>query len=76
MLTRGVEVPGMAFWHDPGSSRRNSQVDPWCWNPENTVLACCRVVKELSSNEEAAPSVKITPVRPDLKVGAPKKAAL
>eukprot|EP00959_Pyramimonas_sp_CCMP1952_P004963 103949-Pyramimonas_sp.AAC.1 len=34
-LIRGVEVPGMAFWHDSVPSRRNSQVDPWRWNPEN-----------------------------------------
>eukprot|EP00959_Pyramimonas_sp_CCMP1952_P438750 9185723-Pyramimonas_sp.AAC.1 len=30
-----VEVLRMAFWHDSGSSRRISQVDPWHWNPEN-----------------------------------------
>eukprot|EP00959_Pyramimonas_sp_CCMP1952_P252286 5271165-Pyramimonas_sp.AAC.1 len=29
MLIRGVEVPGMAFWHDSGSSRRNGQSDSW-----------------------------------------------
>eukprot|EP00959_Pyramimonas_sp_CCMP1952_P436291 9136098-Pyramimonas_sp.AAC.1 len=54
-LIRGVaEVPIMAFWRVSGSSRRNSQVDPWRWNPEN-VLACFRVFKRLSSNE-AVPS--------------------
>eukprot|EP00959_Pyramimonas_sp_CCMP1952_P270473 5654342-Pyramimonas_sp.AAC.1 len=25
-MTRGAEVPGMAFWHDSRSSRRNNQV--------------------------------------------------
>eukprot|EP00959_Pyramimonas_sp_CCMP1952_P193974 4056171-Pyramimonas_sp.AAC.1 len=29
----------MAFWHDSRSPRRNGQVDPWNWNPENNVLA-------------------------------------
>eukprot|EP00959_Pyramimonas_sp_CCMP1952_P417221 8741378-Pyramimonas_sp.AAC.1 len=38
-----VEFPGMVLWHDPGSPRRNSQVDPWRWNMENNVLACVRV---------------------------------
>eukprot|EP00959_Pyramimonas_sp_CCMP1952_P108391 2266361-Pyramimonas_sp.AAC.1 len=36
-LSRGVEVPGMAFWHDSRSSRRNCQVDRWRWSPENIV---------------------------------------
>eukprot|EP00959_Pyramimonas_sp_CCMP1952_P096272 2012904-Pyramimonas_sp.AAC.1 len=30
------EIPRTAFSHDPGSSRRNRQVDPWRWTPENT----------------------------------------
>eukprot|EP00959_Pyramimonas_sp_CCMP1952_P023889 500861-Pyramimonas_sp.AAC.1 len=47
-LTRGVAIPGMAFWHDSRSSRRNNQADPWRW--EN-VLACFTVFKRLSSNE-------------------------
>eukprot|EP00959_Pyramimonas_sp_CCMP1952_P043454 908760-Pyramimonas_sp.AAC.1 len=50
-LIRGVKIAGMAFWHDSGSSRRNSQVDPWRWNSENHVLACFRVFKRLSSHE-------------------------
>eukprot|EP00959_Pyramimonas_sp_CCMP1952_P215477 4508084-Pyramimonas_sp.AAC.1 len=50
-MIRGVEVPGMAFWRDSGSSRRNSQVHPWRWDTENNVLACFRVFKRLSSNE-------------------------
>eukprot|EP00959_Pyramimonas_sp_CCMP1952_P097894 2045844-Pyramimonas_sp.AAC.1 len=56
MLILRVEVLGMAFWHDSGSSRRNSQVDPWRWNPENNVLACFRVFKRALSNE-AVPSI-------------------
>eukprot|EP00959_Pyramimonas_sp_CCMP1952_P459697 9478666-Pyramimonas_sp.AAC.1 len=44
-LTRGAEVPGMVFWRDSGSSRRDSQIDPWRWNPEDGVSACCRVFK-------------------------------
>eukprot|EP00959_Pyramimonas_sp_CCMP1952_P359216 7521483-Pyramimonas_sp.AAC.1 len=38
-LIRCVEVPRMAFWYESGSSRRNSQVDPWRWNPESNDLA-------------------------------------
>eukprot|EP00959_Pyramimonas_sp_CCMP1952_P075722 1582840-Pyramimonas_sp.AAC.1 len=52
----GGEIPGLAFWRDPGSSRRNSQVDPWRWGTESNALACFRVFKRLSSNE-AGPSV-------------------
>eukprot|EP00959_Pyramimonas_sp_CCMP1952_P334610 7007241-Pyramimonas_sp.AAC.1 len=37
-LSRGVDDPGMVFWQDSGSSRRNSLVDPGLWNPENGVL--------------------------------------
>eukprot|EP00959_Pyramimonas_sp_CCMP1952_P412688 8647859-Pyramimonas_sp.AAC.1 len=37
-LIRGAEVPGMAFGHVSGSSRRNSQIDLWRWNPENDSL--------------------------------------
>eukprot|EP00959_Pyramimonas_sp_CCMP1952_P059347 1239434-Pyramimonas_sp.AAC.1 len=55
-LIRGVEVAGMAFWHDSGSSKHNRQVHLWRWSPENHVLACFRVLKRLSSNE-ALPSV-------------------
>eukprot|EP00959_Pyramimonas_sp_CCMP1952_P378428 7927444-Pyramimonas_sp.AAC.1 len=61
MLTRGVQAPGMAFWHESGPSRRNSQVNSWRWNPENNVLACFRVFNKLSSNE-ADPSMKSTVV--------------
>eukprot|EP00959_Pyramimonas_sp_CCMP1952_P119997 2508960-Pyramimonas_sp.AAC.1 len=57
-LIRGVEVPGMAFRHDSGSSRRNSQVDPWRGNPKNNVRACFRIFKRLCSNE-AAPSMEM-----------------
>eukprot|EP00959_Pyramimonas_sp_CCMP1952_P046713 975779-Pyramimonas_sp.AAC.1 len=49
-LIRGVEIPGMAFWRNWGSSRRNSRVDPFRWDPENNVLACFRIFKRLSSN--------------------------
>eukprot|EP00959_Pyramimonas_sp_CCMP1952_P287263 6007472-Pyramimonas_sp.AAC.1 len=56
-LMRGVEVQGVAFWHDSGSSRRSSHVDPWRWSPENNVLACFGVFTRLSSNG-AVPSVK------------------
>eukprot|EP00959_Pyramimonas_sp_CCMP1952_P309019 6466816-Pyramimonas_sp.AAC.1 len=35
----------MSFWHDSGSSKRSSQVDPWRWNPEVDALACFRVFK-------------------------------
>eukprot|EP00959_Pyramimonas_sp_CCMP1952_P350451 7342272-Pyramimonas_sp.AAC.1 len=45
MLVRGVEDLKTAFWHDSGSSRRSSPVDPWRWNPEKDVLACFRVFK-------------------------------
>eukprot|EP00959_Pyramimonas_sp_CCMP1952_P177756 3715350-Pyramimonas_sp.AAC.1 len=41
----------MASWHDSGSSRRNGQVSPWRWSPENGVLGCVRVFKWLSPNE-------------------------
>eukprot|EP00959_Pyramimonas_sp_CCMP1952_P206167 4311480-Pyramimonas_sp.AAC.1 len=58
-LIRGVAVPGMAFWHDSGSPRRNTQVDPWRWNPESNVLACFRIFKVLSSTD-AVPSVGMT----------------
>eukprot|EP00959_Pyramimonas_sp_CCMP1952_P409120 8574013-Pyramimonas_sp.AAC.1 len=51
MLVCFVEVPGMVGWLDSGLSRRNSQVVPWRWNPENDVLACFRVFKRLSSEE-------------------------
>eukprot|EP00959_Pyramimonas_sp_CCMP1952_P133149 2783704-Pyramimonas_sp.AAC.1 len=44
-LARRVEVPGIAFPLDSGSSRRNNQVDPWRRNPDNDVLACVRVFK-------------------------------
>eukprot|EP00959_Pyramimonas_sp_CCMP1952_P353622 7408826-Pyramimonas_sp.AAC.1 len=37
-LIRGVEMPGMAFWRDSGSTKRSSQVDSWRWNPENNVF--------------------------------------
>eukprot|EP00959_Pyramimonas_sp_CCMP1952_P126255 2640540-Pyramimonas_sp.AAC.1 len=43
--------PGTAFWHDSGSSRRNSQVYPWRWDTENDVLACFRVFRQLPSNK-------------------------
>eukprot|EP00959_Pyramimonas_sp_CCMP1952_P331650 6944725-Pyramimonas_sp.AAC.1 len=59
MLIRCVEVPGTAFWHDSGLSRRNGPVDPWRWNPENTVLMCFRVFKRLSA-KEAAPDMFAT----------------
>eukprot|EP00959_Pyramimonas_sp_CCMP1952_P030952 649158-Pyramimonas_sp.AAC.1 len=39
-LIRGAEFPGMPFGHDSRSPRRNSQVDPWRWSPENNVVAC------------------------------------
>eukprot|EP00959_Pyramimonas_sp_CCMP1952_P195003 4077706-Pyramimonas_sp.AAC.1 len=52
----------MAFWCDSGSSRRNSQADPWRWSPEKIVLACVRVFKQLSS-KEAVPSVEMNPCR-------------
>eukprot|EP00959_Pyramimonas_sp_CCMP1952_P448904 9399832-Pyramimonas_sp.AAC.1 len=61
-LIRGVEVLGTAFWHDSGSSRRNSHVDPWRWSLENHVLACFRVFKRLSSNG-AVLSVEMNPCR-------------
>eukprot|EP00959_Pyramimonas_sp_CCMP1952_P194251 4062220-Pyramimonas_sp.AAC.1 len=50
---RGLAVwnPGMAVWPDSGSSRRNSQVDPWRRNPRNNVLAGFRVFKWMFSNE-------------------------
>eukprot|EP00959_Pyramimonas_sp_CCMP1952_P058359 1218843-Pyramimonas_sp.AAC.1 len=48
----------MAFWYDPGSSGRSSQVDTWRGNPENNVLACSRVFKRLCSNE-AIPSMEM-----------------
>eukprot|EP00959_Pyramimonas_sp_CCMP1952_P367462 7696533-Pyramimonas_sp.AAC.1 len=51
MQIRSVGVPRMVFWHDPGLSRRTSQVDPWRWNPEKNVLACFRVFERLSSKE-------------------------
>eukprot|EP00959_Pyramimonas_sp_CCMP1952_P179251 3747464-Pyramimonas_sp.AAC.1 len=56
----------MAFWHDSGSSRRNCQVDPWRWNPENNVLLCFMVFKRLSSNE-AVPSLEMTRCRSFVK---------
>eukprot|EP00959_Pyramimonas_sp_CCMP1952_P359905 7535763-Pyramimonas_sp.AAC.1 len=37
-LIRGVEVPGMAFRHDSGSSRRNSKITSWRWSSENCAL--------------------------------------
>eukprot|EP00959_Pyramimonas_sp_CCMP1952_P414804 8690710-Pyramimonas_sp.AAC.1 len=56
----------MAYWYDSGSSRRNSQVDSWRWNPENNVLACFRVFKRClptrqfpASSNEAVPRVEI-----------------
>eukprot|EP00959_Pyramimonas_sp_CCMP1952_P215974 4517335-Pyramimonas_sp.AAC.1 len=61
-LVRGAEVPGMAFWHYSGSSRRNNQIDQWRWNPENDVLACFKVFKRLSSNE-ATPSMNMNRYR-------------
>eukprot|EP00959_Pyramimonas_sp_CCMP1952_P185309 3874776-Pyramimonas_sp.AAC.1 len=61
-LIRCEEVPGLALWHHSGSSRRNSQVDPWRWNPENNVLACFRVFNRLPSIE-ADPSMDRTLVR-------------
>eukprot|EP00959_Pyramimonas_sp_CCMP1952_P081620 1705109-Pyramimonas_sp.AAC.1 len=57
-----VEVLGMGFWHDSGSSRRNSQVDPVRWNPENNVLACSRLFRRVSSNE-AVPSMEMNRCR-------------
>eukprot|EP00959_Pyramimonas_sp_CCMP1952_P058563 1222950-Pyramimonas_sp.AAC.1 len=50
-LIRGAEVPGLAFRYESGSPRRNSQVDPWRWNPENNFDARFSVFKWLSSNE-------------------------
>eukprot|EP00959_Pyramimonas_sp_CCMP1952_P303000 6339924-Pyramimonas_sp.AAC.1 len=61
-LVRGVEIPRLVFWHDPRSSRRKSQVDPWRWNPENNVFVCFRVFKRLSSNE-ADPSMEMNRCR-------------
>eukprot|EP00959_Pyramimonas_sp_CCMP1952_P414411 8683041-Pyramimonas_sp.AAC.1 len=49
-LIRGTEVPGMAFWHDSGWSRHNSQVYSWRWNPENGVLARFKMFTRLSPN--------------------------
>eukprot|EP00959_Pyramimonas_sp_CCMP1952_P275910 5766972-Pyramimonas_sp.AAC.1 len=51
MLARGVQIPRMVFRHDSGSSKRNGQVDPWRWNPENNVLTCLKVFKQFFSNE-------------------------
>eukprot|EP00959_Pyramimonas_sp_CCMP1952_P435432 9117711-Pyramimonas_sp.AAC.1 len=56
----------MAFWHNSGSSRRNNEVDPWRWNPENNVVACFRVFKRLSSIE-AVPSLEIEPLYEPVK---------
>eukprot|EP00959_Pyramimonas_sp_CCMP1952_P008299 173532-Pyramimonas_sp.AAC.1 len=50
-LVRGIEIPGMAVWRDSGSSRPNSQVEPWRGNPENNGLTCFKFFKRLSSNE-------------------------
>eukprot|EP00959_Pyramimonas_sp_CCMP1952_P065951 1376955-Pyramimonas_sp.AAC.1 len=36
MLVRCVRVPGVAFQHDSGLSRRDSQINQWRANPENT----------------------------------------
>eukprot|EP00959_Pyramimonas_sp_CCMP1952_P086545 1810343-Pyramimonas_sp.AAC.1 len=47
---RCVEISRLAFWHDSRSSRRNIQVDPWQWNPEDIGLACFRVFDRLSFN--------------------------
>eukprot|EP00959_Pyramimonas_sp_CCMP1952_P343715 7199761-Pyramimonas_sp.AAC.1 len=49
-LIRGVEVPGIVFWHGSGSSGRNNQVDSWRWKPENDVLARVRIFTRLSLN--------------------------
>eukprot|EP00959_Pyramimonas_sp_CCMP1952_P266506 5571515-Pyramimonas_sp.AAC.1 len=54
-MFRGGEVPGMALWHDSGSSRRNRQVHPWRWNTENNVLAYLRVCRRLFSKEAGPP---------------------
>eukprot|EP00959_Pyramimonas_sp_CCMP1952_P273708 5720975-Pyramimonas_sp.AAC.1 len=51
MFICAVGVPGMAFWHDSGSSKRNHQVDPWGWRPENNVWVCFRGFKRLFSKE-------------------------
>eukprot|EP00959_Pyramimonas_sp_CCMP1952_P270881 5662978-Pyramimonas_sp.AAC.1 len=56
------EVPGTAFWHEPGSSKRNNHVDPWHWNPRNDVFANAKVFKRLCSNE-AVPPLEIILVR-------------
>eukprot|EP00959_Pyramimonas_sp_CCMP1952_P064178 1340569-Pyramimonas_sp.AAC.1 len=62
MLIRGVEVPTMAFWRDFRVSGRSSQVDLWRGNPENYVLACFKVFKQLSSND-VVPSMEINRCR-------------
>eukprot|EP00959_Pyramimonas_sp_CCMP1952_P179308 3748714-Pyramimonas_sp.AAC.1 len=55
---RGVEVPGMMFWHDSDSSRLNSDDDSWRWSLRNGALAQVRISKRLSSNG-ALPSVSM-----------------
>eukprot|EP00959_Pyramimonas_sp_CCMP1952_P246290 5147731-Pyramimonas_sp.AAC.1 len=58
-----INVPELIAWKDSGlcgcnsyigSSRRNSQVDPWRWSPENNVLARCRVFTRVTYNEAAS----------------------
>eukprot|EP00959_Pyramimonas_sp_CCMP1952_P442812 9269947-Pyramimonas_sp.AAC.1 len=46
-MIRGVEVPGLVFWHGSGPSRRNRQVDTWRLSFENGSLARFRIFKRL-----------------------------
>eukprot|EP00959_Pyramimonas_sp_CCMP1952_P049906 1042883-Pyramimonas_sp.AAC.1 len=52
MLIRGVEIAGMAFLRDSGSSRCNGQVEPWRWSPIMLFLTRFKIFNRLSPNGE------------------------